>query len=144
MESGTFHNTLLATDFDRVGVCVLQKVRGAFNDAMKCDTGRTPLIFLSVTVHLDQVDVNLEPNKTVVMLQNQVRATKDQCVQCGSVVLCQSCMWLVLMQEEIDNLIGEILGEVYSHSQKANLDGPVSLATGFLAFNFIMTFGGII
>ena len=53
-------------------VSTFQKVRHHFNQAVGCDTNRTPLGFLSITVGLDQQDVNLEPNKTIVLLHNQV------------------------------------------------------------------------
>ena len=47
-------------------------MRRGFNEAVGCDTNRTPLAYVNVTEELDQVDVNLEPNKTIVLLQNQV------------------------------------------------------------------------
>ncbi len=47
-------------------------VRKSYCDTLGLDNVRTPLCFVHISVALDQVDVNIDPNKTRVMLHNQV------------------------------------------------------------------------
>jgi len=56
-----------------VFVCMLQLLREYFTQALpSSDVVRYPVAFIHLTVPPADVDVNLEPNKTRILLHNQV------------------------------------------------------------------------
>ena len=51
----------------------LQLLRRVFHEACASQAGRSPVAVLCVDVPPADLDVNLEPNKTTVLLENLVR-----------------------------------------------------------------------
>ena len=50
----------------------MQLLKQTFSDAFPSQSGRYPLAVVMITVPPADIDVNLEPNKTSVLLQNMV------------------------------------------------------------------------
>ena len=75
----------------------MQLLKQVFSDSFPSQSGRYPVAVVMITVPPTDIDVNLEPNKTSVLLQNMVSYPTLKLVDLGVIIITILCIHHVVI-----------------------------------------------